>query len=301
MILFRMDGSGLEDISSVTVTEHFVIVVYEGVYWELEWYGEKEYKSEKLWPHQEYYNRFKKDPNSKPVVDFLIKNNLVTENNYLYLDKMSAKTSFFSLLSSFTENKNTINQLWNSVRDQYAQTSRHYHTLNHIRNLLTILDFFGSKAEDAEVIKFAVFYHDMAYDVSRTDNEEQSAIWAERVMQSLSIESSRIERCKQHIMATKGHSKSEDDDTNLFTDADLSILGAKWEEYYTYCSGVRQEYSIFPDELYKEGRAKVLEKFLEMPAIFKTEPFQKQYEQGARANLVKELEILRKGWLNSTP
>ncbi len=55
------------------------------------------------------------------------------------------------------------------------------------------LEPYKEKFEDWEIIQFAIFCHDMVYDVLRNDNEERSAAWAERVMQSLSIELNRIE------------------------------------------------------------------------------------------------------------
>ncbi|MDX2245424.1 MAG: hypothetical protein SF052_01505 [Bacteroidia bacterium] len=82
---------------------------------------------------------------------------------------------------------------------------------------------------------------------------------------------------------------SPDNDTNLFTDADLSILGQKREIYHAYSTNVRKEYAIYPDILYNPGRKKVLQHFLAMEQIFKTPHFQEKYEAQARANLEEEL------------
>jgi predicted metal-dependent HD superfamily phosphohydrolase len=91
-------------------------------------------------------------------------------------------------------------------------------------------------------------------------------------------------------MATKGHTFSDDPDTNLFTDADLSVLGKPWPTYEAYFKNVRKEYAIYPDFLYKPGRKKVLQHFLTMPRIFKTEYFYDAYESNARENITRELE-----------
>lgn len=180
----------------------------------------------------------------------------------------------------------------NELRERYREGGRFYHNLIHIANVYKALTPVKNEIGDWEILVLAVLYHDIVYDVSRSDNEEQSAAWAERVMQSLNIEPKRVERCKRHILATKCHTKSEDYDTNLFTDADLSILGADPETYSQYASAIRKEYSIYTENVYHEGRAKVLRKFLEMPTIFKTEPFRKQYEQRARSNVTNELKLL---------
>jgi predicted metal-dependent HD superfamily phosphohydrolase len=93
-------------------------------------------------------------------------------------------------------------------------------------------------------------------------------------------------------MATKRHEPS-DDEIDLFTDADLSILGSSPDVYQLYSQQVRQEYSIYPDLLYKAGRKKMLLHFLEMEHIYKTSFFRNKYETTARRNLENELGGLR--------
>lgn len=75
-------------------------------------------------------------------------------------------------------------------------------------------------------------------------------------MKQISVPSETITRCKAQILATKTHVKSTENDTNYFTDADLSVLGATWEIYTNYYQGVRKEYSIYPDIIYNPGRKK---------------------------------------------
>ena len=60
-----------------------------------------------------------------------------------------------------------------------------------------------------------------------------------------------------------------ENDINLFTDADLAILGAEPEIYKNYAAAIRQEYSVFPDPIYIPGRKKVLLHFLKMERLFK--------------------------------
>jgi predicted metal-dependent HD superfamily phosphohydrolase len=111
-------------------------------------------------------------------------------------------------------------------------------------------------------------------------------------MNQIFVPDDTIELCKTHILATKSHHQSSDTDTNFFTDADLSVLGQSWEIYSTYFKNVRKEYSIYPDLLYNPGRKKVLNHFLAMDRIFKTEFFYDKFEIQAKKNLRKELEIL---------
>jgi len=77
----------------------------------------------------------------------------------------------------------------------------------------------------------------------------------------------------------------------LFTDADLSILGAEWPIYHNYTDQIRQEYAIYPDFMYKPGRKKVLLHFLKMERIFKTDYFYITFEAQAIKNIKQELEL----------
>lgn len=111
-------------------------------------------------------------------------------------------------------------------------------------------------------------------------------------MKQIAVPNDLIGRCKTHILATKTHIKSADNDANYFTDADLSILGQSWEIYSKYYRDVRKEYAAYPDEIYNPGRKKVLHHFLAMERLFKTDFFHDKFEMQAKRNLSKELELL---------
>lgn len=57
---------------------------------------------------------------------------------------------------------------------------------------------------------------------------------------------------------------------------------------WNYTKQIRKEYSIYPDFLYKPGRKKVLEHFLQLENIFKTDYFKTKYEVQARKNIESE-------------
>ena len=157
--------------------------------------------------------------------------------------------------------------------------------------MLGMLEPFRSQVEDWDVLLLALFYHDAVYNVLRSDNEAQSAALATSHLQAIGFPSARLERCQAHILATKGHAAAQDPDTALFTDADLSVLGAPWEDYQQYAQNIRREYGLFPDIVYRPGRRKVLEHFLAMPPIYKTPVFQAEREERARENLQREKDL----------
>ena len=139
---------------------------------------------------------------------------------------------------------------------------------------------------------FAVFYHDVVYNPARSDNEEKSADLAASRLMDLNVAQENVSKCISIIAATKKHAQQEDSDINYFTDADLAILGSAENDYHAYFSKIRKEYSWFPDFVYNPGRKKVLQYFLQLERIFKTEFFFKKYESHSRRNLITELRFL---------
>lgn len=202
------------------------------------------------------------------------------------------ESTFFKLIHKYSNDENLINELWNEIEENYSKKNRHYHTLEHLENLLIQLSKIKDKIQDWNCILFTLFYHDIIYKATKSDNEQKSADFAEEKMLQLSIPKTLIEKCKNQIMATKTHLLNQNSDTNYFTDADLSVLGQDWNSYQDYFKNVRKEYSIYPDLLYNPGRRKVLNHFLAMEKIYKTDYFSQKFESNAKLNLQKELEFL---------
>lgn len=199
---------------------------------------------------------------------------------------------FESLLLLYTDNTNLIKELWFEVEKNYSGRKRHYHNLHHLENLHHQLLQAKAGIKDWNTILFTLFYHDIIYNPVKSDNEEKSADLAEKRMRQLSVPVAMIELCRKQILATKSHIISPESDTNYFTDADLSILGQAWEDYRNYYKNVRKEYAVYPDLLYNPGRKKVLQHFLGMERIFKTEFFYEKFELQAKLNLQDEYNAL---------
>ena len=202
------------------------------------------------------------------------------------------KETFIELLTKYTDNDSLKKELWAEIEENYSIIKRHYHTLEHLYNLLSQLTDVKNEIQNWETILFTLFYHDIIYNSIKSDNEEKSAEFAENRMKQISVSNDKIELCKKQILATKSHIKSTDSDTNYFTDADLSVLGQNWETYLLYCKNVRKEYSIYPALVYNPGRNKVLNHFLSMDRIFKTDFFYNKFEIQAKQNLQQEIESL---------
>lgn len=198
--------------------------------------------------------------------------------------------AFKKLVCKYQINEVIIETLWNEIEKFYSEKNRHYHNLSHIENLISELESVKHLIKDSDTIMFSTFYHDIVYNTLKQNNEEKSAELAEKRLTSLGLANEKILKCKAQILATKTHILNPDSDTNLFTDADLSILGKDWNVYSDYFKNIRKEYHFYPDLIYYPGRKKVLKHFLEMERIFKTDAFYENYEKQARENILKELE-----------
>jgi len=205
---------------------------------------------------------------------------------------MSLKKNFTSLCLQFNENLILIENLWSEIEKKYSEKRRHYHNLNHLENMFSELELVKDKIMNFNNISFSVFYHDVIYDATSKLNEEKSAEFAKLRLQQLGLNEIDIAEISEQILATKSHQKSEKGDINYLLDADLSILGKDLETYLGYTKNIRKEYSIYPDFLYKPGRKKVLQHFLELENIFKTEDFRDKFELQANENIEVELKSL---------
>ena len=202
---------------------------------------------------------------------------------------MELEETFQQLKAQYTNDKALTNTLWLEIEKAYSNKKRHYHNLTHLQNLIHELEQQKHLIQNWNLMLFSIYYHDIVYNTLKTDNEERSAVLAVKRLNQLGFNKEDIAVCEEQIIATKAHTISTNPDTNLFTDADLSILGKDAATYITYSHQIRQEYKVYPDFIYNPGRKKVLQHFLQMKFIFKTPQFREQYEQQARKNLQEEL------------
>lgn len=201
------------------------------------------------------------------------------------------KDIFFGLMLRNEGGEELAADAWAEIEKNYSRKKRYYHNLGHLQAMYNQLLPHQSLVQDWDSILFSLFYHDVVYNVLRKDNEERSATIAMLLLEKINFPPERRLLCYEQIIATKTHAVSRHPDTNLFTDADLSILGQERAVYETYCKQVRKEYAVYPDILYRPGRKKVVQHFLDMERIFKTDTFFSLLEKTARENLQWELTV----------
>jgi predicted metal-dependent HD superfamily phosphohydrolase len=203
---------------------------------------------------------------------------------------MNLTQIYSELLLNIGFSANEMQQNWLDLESAYSKKSRHYHNLTHLKEMIESFETYSNRLQNPNEILFSIFYHDFVYSASKKDNELKSAEYA------LSILPENVNLNKQlvfdAICATQQHQQNEIEDINWLIDFDLKILAKDWNDYKIYFEQIRKEYRIYPDFLYKPGRAKALKHFLENEFIFQTDEFRSLYEEKARINIEKEIRIL---------
>ncbi len=185
-----------------------------------------------------------------------------------------------------------VGTIFEDLKTRYTNASRYYHSERHIADYLQELQFCYGMAEHPEEVEVAIWFHDAVYDTHRNDNEEQSAALATSFLLRNNVDKDIVQRISAMILATKTHSNLDTADQHLIADVDLCILGSSPERFDEYDRSIRAEYSWVPEEDYRKGRRAVLEGFLRRDTIFHTSRFKDLYEQRARENLMRTLEVM---------
>ncbi len=185
----------------------------------------------------------------------------------------------------------TADAVFDDLASRYREPGRQYHTLEHIRHVLTWVNRLSGNPSDA--LWLAGWLHDVIYDPHASDNEERSAEYARCVIVQMGLSREIREETARLILLTRTHETSADDrEGHILLDADLAILGAEEADYDAYAAAIRREYAWVSEPDYRAGRRHVLERFLARPRLYFTGAMFESGEQRARANLAREIATL---------
>ena len=173
----------------------------------------------------------------------------------------------------------------------YGTPGRHYHTIDHVDEVLANFESCRSLMRQPMEAYVAVLFHDAVYEVGQTDNEARSAALAcEQAPRWFDVD---LERVHDLIMMTASHGSHSvtDADAALFLDCDMAILGASPKRYQEYTRQIFAEWApVVAPRDFAEGRAAFLRKVLKT-RIFLSDLWHQRLESSARRNL--EAELLR--------
>jgi len=179
---------------------------------------------------------------------------LNTELGTIFTQHLSAMSSHITL--------EQVSILWQDIAMRYNEPQRAYHSLQHIQQLFGQYDQVKGNLHEPHIIALAIYYHDVIYEPTRSDNELKSAEYA---VESLTgyLNAEQCQHIYALIMMTASHQvdkwsnetkeREKYSDAAYLLDMDLSILGVSWSEYEHYAHAVRQEYAHVSDDDYRVG------------------------------------------------
>lgn len=180
----------------------------------------------------------------------------------------------------------------------YSEPERHYHDLDHIRDVLDKLDWAVGALKDSgeyknihhperffDRVELALWFHDVIYRPLRNDNEEKSAEFFREFAGTGGLDEKTADDVARLIVATADHTSAAAFDEKLTCDCDLAILGASESRFRRYEEDIRREYAAVPAPMFEAGRKKLLKQFLDMDRIYHTDAFFTEFEAQARRNL----------------
>lgn len=189
--------------------------------------------------------------------------------------------------------------VFQDLMDRWSEPHRHYHDTHHLLAVLNALDLLERQGADAgpfpRAIRLAAWFHDAVYlgdpDRPTGQDEEDSAVLAETVLDRMGLPSMEVEESARLVRLTVTHDPEEDDAAGqLFCDADLEVLGRSPQDYARYLAAVRQDFSHVSDDRFARGRRAVVQQLLALDPIYRTAAARMRWEDQARHNLLSELD-----------
>jgi predicted metal-dependent HD superfamily phosphohydrolase len=175
---------------------------------------------------------------------------------------------------------------------RYAEPHRRYHTADHLRHVLAMIDELADD-QDLFLVRLAAWFHDSVYAIpaGQVSNEEASARLALRTLGRVGLEQEDLNQVARLVRLTETHVPgARDPEGELLCDADLAILAAEPEAYERYVAQIREEYGAVPEQDFLAGRLAILTELADRE-IFRTAKGRRLTER-ARVNLAAEMESL---------
>lgn len=185
----------------------------------------------------------------------------------------------------------------------YSAPGRHYHNLDHINWCLAELEqcstHFGLSADEIEILKIAIWWHDAVYNPYSKLNEVNSANLFHKNCTDNFID--RMNKPKMHaimdmILLTARHTSClslSNQLEQILLDIDLASLGYDHTTFLRNNGNIRKEYYFVDQETYCKASISFLQTMLEKKRIYYTDYFYDKYEQQARSNMEWQVSFLK--------
>lgn len=187
-----------------------------------------------------------------------------------------------------------------TITNAYNESTRSYHNIKHITDMLTEYQKIKHMLQNPEEVYLAIIFHDFIYDPQSKKNEEDSANYAVAFLRDNLKDTQGIdlELVGRLILLTAKHGTKEleemelTEDEKLFLDIDMAILGSNPNRYAEYENGVKQEYrTIYSEEDYINGRKAFLSSLLGKP-VYLSDHYRFKLQNHARQNIKSAIDSL---------
>lgn len=193
------------------------------------------------------------------------------------------RDAWLAMMTSFGFGDNR--QTHTALVQAYNEPHRAYHTAEHIEACLAHLERVKTELDRPHEVRLALWFHDAVYKIFSGTNEKDSADWAVKFLRENKAADDVIARIENLILITEHHANPSTKDEEFMLDIDLSILGAPKDVYDQFEINVRKEYKRVPKFVFRKKRKEILQSFLDMERVYKTEVFNAELEKTARENL----------------
>ena len=153
------------------------------------------------------------------------------------------RRNWVKLGKRYTTDVKSLESIWDQIEVNYTEKKRYYHGLSHLNYMIDLTEENSDLLQDKDAVLFGVWFHDIVYKATKSDNEEESAVIAIKTLQSIGVDNEKIKKIKDLILSTDGHKiiVDTDEDNAYFLDFDLAVLGQDWSVYEAYIQNIRKE------------------------------------------------------------
>jgi predicted metal-dependent HD superfamily phosphohydrolase len=191
-----------------------------------------------------------------------------------------------------SQDMNDAKTAWSIVEARYSEPHRHYHDKQHLAHCLDQLDLAADIVEDPCQVEMAIWFHDLINDPGQATNEQQSADHFRRLAAG-AMAPDFIDAVAELILVTTHREKPPGKDQQFICDIDLASFGCPWECFMRDSKAVKAEFTGTDEEYYR-GKTTFLHAMLQRRRIFLTDFFNDLYEQQARENIQRLLELIER-------
>lgn len=210
-----------------------------------------------------------------------------------------------NILSELLNKDRNLYDIYKNIISIYKANSYSfkYHNHNHINDGLVLLNL-AFKNNVPHHVLLAWLFHDIVYSstihngFSEKSSQEFMIDFLKNNHESYYYNSKdNIEKASKYILSTINHEVpkefKDDEFLKIFLDVDMSYLGLDYSDFLENRNLIRDEYSIYSDEVFYKNTFLFFEKLLIRENIYSSYFGRERFEKRARENLVRHILELK--------